>query len=77
MLSPELLEILRCPQTKAKLVLDGNRLVSVDSRTRLAYRIEDGFPVMLIDEAVVLTPEEHSSVIERLGAANEMPPRQE
>lgn len=77
MLSPDLLEILRCPLTRAKLVVDGERLVSVDAETRRAYRIEDGFPVMLIEESVILTPEEHTSVIARLGAAAPTPPTKE
>lgn len=77
MLSQDLLEILRCPLTRAKLVLDGERLVSVDAETRRAYRIEDGFPVMLIEESVTLTPEEHTSVLARNAAEPSTPPTKE
>jgi uncharacterized protein YbaR (Trm112 family) len=46
-----LLEILRCPRSRAPLVVDGERLVSTDPKTRLAYRVEDGIPNMIADEA--------------------------
>ena len=46
-----LLDLLRCPVTKATLVRDGQRLVSTDAEKRLAYPIRDGFPVMLPGEA--------------------------
>jgi uncharacterized protein YbaR (Trm112 family) len=45
----DLLEILRCPLGKAPLRLEGDRLVC--TRCGLRYRIEDGIPNMLIDEA--------------------------
>ncbi|GIX06018.1 MAG: hypothetical protein KatS3mg115_0421 [Candidatus Poribacteria bacterium] len=61
----ELLEILVCPRSKKPLVLDGDRLVSTDPETRLAYRIENGIPIMLLDEAVALDPEEWRAVMER------------
>ena len=37
-----LLDILRCPDSQAPLVLDGDRLVSTDRKTRRSYRVEDG-----------------------------------
>lgn len=50
----ELLEILACPVTKTPLELsaDGNFLIARESG--LVYRIEDGIPIMLADEAVPL-----------------------
>jgi uncharacterized protein YbaR (Trm112 family) len=47
----ELLDLLVCPLTKAPLVLDGETLVSTDPATRRRYRIDDGIPIMLIDES--------------------------
>ena len=47
----DLLDLLVCPLTKAPLVLDGETLVSTDSATRRRYRIEDGVPVMLIEQS--------------------------
>jgi len=52
-ISPELLEILRCPQCKSKVQIDDQqtRLKCVDCS--LVYPIRDEIPVMLIDEATV------------------------
>ncbi|MEE8142357.1 MAG: Trm112 family protein [Planctomycetota bacterium] len=49
MIDGELLEILRCPLSRRPLVLKGNKLYCYESRK--AYRIEDGIPVLLIEEA--------------------------
>ncbi len=45
----ELLKILACPKCKVRVELEDDRLVCV--RCGLRYRIEDGIPIMLIDEA--------------------------
>jgi uncharacterized protein len=52
-LSPELLEILRCPKCKSEVELkpDGSGLKCTNAECRLVYPIRDDFPVMLIDEA--------------------------
>lgn len=54
-LSPELLEILVCPNCKSKVELkpDGNALVCINAECRLVYPIRDEIPVMLIEEAKV------------------------
>jgi uncharacterized protein YbaR (Trm112 family) len=49
MLDAELLKILACPKCKVRVELEDDRLVCV--RCGLRYRIEDGIPIMLIDEA--------------------------
>ena len=54
MVTPELLEVLRCPmdpKREAKLVLEDTRLVC--SRCRLQYRIREGFPSLLVEEATL------------------------
>ena len=58
-------DIIACPKTKAKLVCDGESLVSVDPATRLSYPIRDGIPVMLVDEATALSQEEWAAVMQR------------
>lgn len=45
----ELLEILVCPVDKAKVTLEGNRLVC--EKCGRAYPIRDGIPIMLEEEA--------------------------
>ena len=63
----ELLDILVCPESKAPLVLDGETLVSTDAATRRRYRIDDGIPVMLIDDSEVLSEEEWRTIMTRHG----------
>jgi uncharacterized protein len=41
-IDPALLDILRCPESHAPLVQEGDRLVSTDRKTRRSYRVEDG-----------------------------------
>ncbi|HEY0928560.1 MAG TPA: Trm112 family protein [Gemmatimonas sp.] len=51
-LSPALLEILVCPKSKAPLEYHvGPPEVLVCRESQLVYRVEDGVPVMLIEEA--------------------------
>jgi uncharacterized protein YbaR (Trm112 family) len=52
-ISPELLEILRCPKCKSEVELkpDGTGLKCVNHDCALVYPIKDDIPVMLVDEA--------------------------
>jgi uncharacterized protein YbaR (Trm112 family) len=50
MLSPELLDILRCPLDRhSRLIEDGARLVC--TRCGLKFPITDGFPKLIIEDA--------------------------
>lgn len=51
--SPELLDILRCPQCKSKVEIDDKetRLKCVNPDCALVYPIRDEIPVMLVEEA--------------------------
>ncbi len=60
-------EMLVCPKSKASLVLDGDRLVSVDPQTRLCYEIRDDIPVMLIEEARELPLDEWRAIMQKHG----------
>ncbi len=55
---PKLLEVLVCPQTRTPLRYDRERQELVSVTARLAYPVRDGVPIMLIDEARELGPEE-------------------
>lgn len=55
-LDPKLLEVLACPKDKGPLTYIRDREVLVNERLGLAYRIDDGIPVMLIDEATPWPP---------------------
>lgn len=63
----ELLDILVCPLSKASLVLDGETLVSTDKKTRRRYKIDDGIPNMLIEEAEELNLEDWTRIMENHG----------
>ena len=54
----KLLEILVCPLCKSPLVYRKAEQESICKADRLAFKIQDDIPVMLADEARVLTPEE-------------------
>lgn len=57
-LDPALLDILVCPADRGPLLLvDG---VLYNPRLRKAYRIEDGIPVLLVEEATDVDAEEHA-----------------
>jgi uncharacterized protein YbaR (Trm112 family) len=54
----KLLDILVCPLCKSPLAYKKSAQELICKADRLAYKIEDGIPVMLVDEARKLTPEE-------------------
>src|SRR3954469_15398993 len=51
----DLFDLLVCPAARVPLKLVGGKLISTDAATRRAYRIDDGIPVMLVEESVVLS----------------------
>jgi uncharacterized protein YbaR (Trm112 family) len=50
-LDPRLLEILACPKDKGPLLYFADEDALYNPRLRLVYKVKDGIPVMLIDEA--------------------------
>ncbi len=52
-ISPELLNILRCPQCKSELQIDDaeTRIKCLNPDCSLVYPIRDEIPVMLVEEA--------------------------
>ena len=54
----KLLDILVCPVTKGPLIYDQEHQELISKSARLAYPIRDGIPVMLEDEARVISEEE-------------------
>lgn len=54
----KLLDILVCPLCKSPLIYHKAERELICKADLLAFRIEDGIPVMLADEARKLTPEE-------------------
>ncbi|WP_019929636.1 Trm112 family protein [Nocardia sp. BMG111209] len=63
-LDPTLLSLLACPQDKGPLSLvrtEGGDSVLYNPRLRRAYPIDDGIPVLLIDEAREVSEAEHEA----------------
>lgn len=54
----KLLELLVCPVTKGPLTFDRERQELISKSARLAYAVRDGMPILLENEARVLTDEE-------------------
>lgn len=67
-IDPTLLSILACPQDKGPLLLVGDEVL-YNPRLRRAYPIENGIPVLLIDEAREVTDAEHEDFVARGAAA--------
>ncbi|MCE9515139.1 MAG: Trm112 family protein [Mycobacterium sp.] len=61
----KLLDILVCPADRGPLLLvdGGSEPVLYNPRLRRVYRIEDAIPVLLVDEATDVTPEEHDRLM--------------
>lgn len=66
-LDERLLSILVCPADRGSLLLIGDELL-YNPRLHRAYPIEDGIPVLLVDEAVEVGPEEHERLMARVTA---------
>lgn len=60
-LDEKLLAILVCPADRGPLLYVGNMLYN--PRLRRLYRIDDGIPVLLIDEAVDVSDDEHERLM--------------
>ncbi|MBN3456403.1 Trm112 family protein [Mycobacterium sp. DSM 3803] len=68
MVDDKLLSILVCPQDRGPLLLVNQEFL-YNPRLRRAYRIDDGIPVLLVDEAVTITDDaEHERLVERAQA---------
>jgi uncharacterized protein len=63
-----LLSMLVCPADRGPLLLVDDLLYN--PRMRRAYRIEDGIPVMLIDEAIDVGDDEHAQLMARATPAS-------
>ena len=69
MVDDSLLEILVCPADRGPLLLVDDELL-YNPRLRRAYRIEEGIPVLLIDEARDVDDDEHARLMARAHPAD-------
>jgi uncharacterized protein YbaR (Trm112 family) len=67
-LDPQLLEILACPQDKGPLLYFADEDALYNPRLRRRYRVQEGIPVMLIDEAETVSDDEHERLVAKAAA---------
>lgn len=67
MIDQALLDILVCPADRGPLLLINELLYN--PRLRRAYRIDDGIPVLLVDEARDVDDDEHTRLIAQAAPA--------
>jgi uncharacterized protein YbaR (Trm112 family) len=67
-LDPQLLEILACPQDKGPLLYFADEDGLYNPRLRRRYRVQEGIPVMLIDEAETVSDAEHERLVAKAAA---------
>jgi uncharacterized protein len=65
-IDPELLGILVCPESHARLVLVDDWLYSTDPATRRRYPVRDGIPIMLIDDSEVVPEAEFQKIMQQV-----------
>lgn len=67
-LDSTLLSILACPEDKGPLLYFEDENVLYNPRLQRSYRVEDGIPVMLIDEATDVDADEHGRLVAKAEA---------
>jgi len=66
-LSPQLLEILACPEDKGPLLYFEQENWLYNPRLQRRYRIDDDIPIMLVDEAETVDQDEHDRLVALAG----------
>jgi uncharacterized protein YbaR (Trm112 family) len=69
MIDQTLLDIVVCPSDRGPLLLIGDELL-YNPRLRRAYRIDDGIPVLLTDQARDVGDDEHARLMARATPAD-------
>ena len=67
-LDPQLLEILACPEDKGPLYYFADEDALYNPRLHRRYRVREGIPVMLIDEAETVDDAEHERLLAKAAA---------
>jgi uncharacterized protein YbaR (Trm112 family) len=66
--SPQLLEILACPEDKGPLLYFEDENALYNPRLKRRYSVDDDIPVMLIDEAETVSDDEHARLMSKAEA---------
>jgi uncharacterized protein len=70
-IDPRLLEILVCPEDKGPLLYVEDEDTLYNPRLKRRYRVIDGIPNMLVDEAETVSDDEHARLVAKAGEAGE------
>ena len=62
-LDTQLLEILACPEDKGPLLYFEDEDSLYNPRLKRRYRVQDGIPIMLVDEAEAVDDAEHERLL--------------
>jgi uncharacterized protein YbaR (Trm112 family) len=62
-LDSQLLGLLACPEDKGPLLYFEDEQTLYNPRLKRRYRIDEGIPVMLLDEAETVSAEEHERLL--------------
>ena len=64
-LDAQLLDILVCPEDKGPLLYFEDDGFLYNPRLHRKYEVRDDIPIMLVDEAVAVTDDEHQTLVGR------------
>ncbi|MBO0692433.1 MAG: Trm112 family protein [Acidimicrobiaceae bacterium] len=67
-LDPKLLEILACPEDKGPLLYFADEDALYNPRLHRRYAINEGIPIMLVDEATTVDDAEHARLTAKADA---------
>ena len=63
-----LLAILACPQDKGPLYFIADEDALYNPRLKRRYDVRDGIPVMLVDESITVSDEEHVRIMAKVSS---------
>lgn len=61
-----MMERLRCPQCRSRLIQSGEWVYTDSTESRWKYPIRDGIPMLLVHEAVAVGQEEFDRLMQKL-----------
>jgi uncharacterized protein len=67
-IDPQLLALLACPEDKGPLLYFPDEQALYNPRLHRLYRIVDGIPVMLVEEAETVSEKEHERLSDKAAA---------
>ena len=69
-LDPLLLDVLACPEDKGPLLWFEDEDVLYNPRLHKSYKVDDGVPVLLLDDAVAVGDAEHERLMAKAESNN-------